>query len=335
MNKRFNILSLSGGGARGIFTVRALVEIEKRFGKPVMDSVDMVCGTSIGGILALGLASDIPAAKMLSVFDENRLKIFPQPTKKDIKKIKIPYTSFEFSRRDIQQAKHALFDPKPLKNVLTELFEDRQIKDLNHCALIPAINYSTGTLRAFKTPHHPNFYQDKEQSLVDVGLATSAAPTYFPNHEIDSARYVDGGVVVNNPVLMGVVEAKSAFSIDMKDMYALCIGNMGKERSSDHEKPVNLGYIGWEFGKGIIDLSMSIGEKIHYDMARILLAGRISEIDKVPTEAQAHLMSLDNASNAAAEILKSQAEQISGQRVNDDDIKNYFNHVKTTNFKSV
>lgn len=324
--ERFNILSLSGGGARGIYTARVLVEIEERYDKPIAQSVDILCGTSIGGVLALGLASEVPAAEMLKVFDENRLKIFPTPA--NVELLEIP--GIPFTLRDIKQAKRAQFSPDPLKKILKELFGDRTIGDLKHCVLVPAINYTTGTLRAFKTPHHPDFYQDADKSLVDVALATSAAPTYFPNHVINDARYVDGGLVVNNPVLMGVIEAQRAFSQDMKNIHALCIGNMGKERAANHEKPLNLGYKGWGFGRDIIDLSMSVGEKLSFDMARLLLNDRISEMDTKPTDDQAHLMKLDNATDAAASILKAQAEQMAGQKVNDEQIKAFFSHIKTT-----
>ncbi|MFK5893103.1 MAG: CBASS cGAMP-activated phospholipase [Pseudomonadota bacterium] len=323
---RFNILSLSGGGARGLYTARALVEIEERFGRPIAESVDILCGTSIGGVLALGLASEVPAADILKVFDKNRLKIFPAPNKKE--SLTIPFTPFTI--RDVQQARRAQFSAEPLKEVLTQLFGDLTIGDLKHCVLIPAINYTTGTLRAFKTPHHPDFYQDSNKSLVDVAMATSAAPTYFPNHVINDARFVDGGLVVNNPVLMGVIEAQRAFSQDMNNIHALCIGNMGKERAANHEKPLNLGYKGWGFGRDIIDLSMSVGEKLSFDMARLLLNGRISEMDTKPTDDQAHLMKLDNATDEAASILKAQAEQMAGQKVNDEKIKDFFAHTKTT-----
>ncbi len=326
MENRFNILSLSGGGARGIYTAKVLVEIEKRFKKQIADSADIICGTSIGGILALGLAAEVPAKDILEIFDQNRLKIFPPPTKQDLKK----YPFINLTRRDFTQAKHSQFSPNTLKEVLEELFQDKRIGDLKHCVLVPAINYTTGTLRAFKTSHHPDYYQDANKLLVDVALATSAAPTYFPNHEIEDARYVDGGLVANNPVLMGVIEAKRAFSHDMSDMHALCIGNMGQERAANHEKPLNLGYIGWGFGRDIIDLSMSISEKLSFDMARILLDGKISLIDTKPTTDQAHLMKLDNASDGVTGILKAQAEQMAGQKVNDSDIKSFFEYEKTT-----
>ena len=331
--KRFNILSLSGGGARGIYTARVLTELEKRFDKPIADSADIICGTSIGGILALGLADEIPASKILKIFDENRQKIFPLPSKKDLEQYCfLPFKKgcLPFTNREFKQLKQSQFDPAPLEKVLTELFEGRTIGDLKHCVLVPAINYTTGTLRAFKTSHHEDFYQDANKKLVDVAMATSAAPTYFPNHVIEDARYVDGGLVANSPVLMGLIEARRAFSQKMEHIYALCIGNMGKERTANHDVSVEMGYSAWGFGRDIIDLSMSVGEKLSYDMTRLLLEGRISEIDTKPTHDQAHLLMLDNASDSAASILKAQAAQMAGTEVNNKYVKEYFSHTKTT-----
>ena len=325
LKDRFNILSLSGGGARGLYTAKVLAELEERFKKPVCESADIICGTSIGGVLALGLALKIPAKDIVDVFDRNRTKIFPEPPPKDLKKIPcLPLTW-----REYRQLKQPQFSPYALKTVLVELFGAKTIGDLEHCVLVPAINYTTGTLRAFKTPHHPDFFQDAKQSLVDVALATSAAPTYFPNHVIGNARYVDAGLVVNNPVLMGVIEAQRAFGYEMNAIHALCIGNMGTERAANHDKPIELGYAGWGFGRDIIDLSMSVGEQLSNNMAKMLLGGRISVIDTKPTNDQAHLMTLDNSSDSAASILMAQAEQKAGQKSNEPDIKSFFKHTST------
>ena len=328
MSSRFNILALSGGGARGLFTATALAEIEKRFETKMAASTDIICGTSIGGILALALAAEIPASKMLEIFNRDRKSIFPPPGK--LANSNVVFRAFSKSLSFIRRISRPAFDSAPLRKSLQEVFEDRKISDLKSCIIVPAINFTNGSLRAFKTSHHQDFYQDAEQRLVDVALATSAAPTYFPNHVIGPSRFVDGGLVANNPVLMGVVEAIRAFDSNINDIYALCIGNMGLERAADHTNTCNLGYSGWDYGKKIVDLSLSINEKLHYDMARILLAGRIETIDKKPTADQAHLLTLDNADDCASEILQSQAKQQAGTMVNSQFVKEFMNHRAAT-----
>ncbi|WP_187275918.1 CBASS cGAMP-activated phospholipase [Parahaliea aestuarii] len=314
MAEKFQILSLSGGGARGLYTARVLEELELRFNTSISKHFDMVCGTSIGGILALGLAADIPAKIIRQSFQDNLPTIFPPPGR--------------FAT--VKQALTAKFSPAPLKAVLLEIFEDRRIGDLKNCVLVPSINYSVGRVRAFKTPHNTMFYQDAQHTLVDVALATSAAPTYFPLHEIDNARYVDGGLVANNPILMGVIEAYRALEVPLERLSGLSIGNMGQGLAIDHNKSNDLGYRGWGMGQDIIALAMSAGEKLYSDMARMLLQGRLEIIDSEATKEQAHLLSLDNGSAAATEILLAHASSEAGTRVNDERVKEFFQHTSRT-----
>jgi patatin-like phospholipase/acyl hydrolase len=68
----FWILALSGGGARGLFTASVLAEMEKAVGAPLAQHFDLIAGTSVGGILALGLAKEIKASELLSLFDHTK-----------------------------------------------------------------------------------------------------------------------------------------------------------------------------------------------------------------------------------------------------------------------
>jgi hypothetical protein len=74
--------------------------------------------------------------------------------------------------------------------------------------VIPAFNVLDGSIALFKTAHCDRFKQDYLRRCVDVALATSAAPTYLPAHDIGDGRiYLDGGVWANNPIMVGMVEA--------------------------------------------------------------------------------------------------------------------------------
>ncbi|WP_279246741.1 CBASS cGAMP-activated phospholipase [Candidatus Litorirhabdus singularis] len=323
MDQKYQVLALSGGGARGVYTAQVLAELESRFKVPIASCFDMICGTSIGGILALGLAAHIPASAILATFEKHRKNIFPPfPDNHTTER----FWRLGLSKKDVGQIRNAQYQAGPLKSALEDIFDERKVKDLASCALIPAINYTVGRMRAFKTPHNSMFYQDGARTLVDVALATSAAPTYFPIHSIEGDRFVDGGLAANNPILMGIVELRRACGAQLEQISGLCIGNMGQGLAVNHEKPLDLGYKGWGFGKDIISLSMSIGEQLHFDMARMLLDSRLEIIDSEATEQQANLLSLDNGSDAAAEILRGHARNRAGQRVNDKEIIELFQH---------
>jgi hypothetical protein len=99
-------------------------------------------------------------------------------------------------------------NPNPLKNALTSVFGSRKIGEAQTRLVVPAFNIVDGSITLFKTAHCARFRQDYLRSCVDVALATSAAPTYPPAHDIGDGRvYVDGGSWANNPILVGVLEA--------------------------------------------------------------------------------------------------------------------------------
>jgi len=190
MNKQFNILSLSGGGIRGIFTISVLAHIEdfliERHALTGVDAdnysiakhFDLICGTSIGGIIALGLANGLTARSIKKVMLKERLSIFPKKN-----------TAYE----TVAKSWRPTYGVKPLEDVLHKLFNDNKIGALNKYVVIPAISLTNGQVRAFKTPHHTYLHSDYKLLIKDVALATSAAPTYFPIHTINGERFVDGG----------------------------------------------------------------------------------------------------------------------------------------------
>ena len=93
--------------------------------------------------------------------------------------------------------------------------------------MIPTYDAIAGRLFVIKTAHHERFRYDIEAPMVDVALATAAAPTYFqassfPTH--DNASYVDGGVWANCPVMVAVTEALAFLGQKLEDLDVLSIG---------------------------------------------------------------------------------------------------------------
>ncbi|UEL21515.1 patatin-like phospholipase family protein [Pseudomonas fluorescens] len=95
--------------------------------------------------------------------------------------------------------------------------------------LIPAINYSSGQPQVFKTSHHPSFKRDHKFRLVDIALATSAAPAYFPRHTFNNNQYVDGGLYANAPGLLADHEAQTFFRQPSETVHLLSIGTMSSK----------------------------------------------------------------------------------------------------------
>lgn len=72
----YHVLALSGGGYRALYTATILKEFEQVLGRPIASHFDLICGTSAGGLLALGLASEIPASELKSLFEDQGQQIF-------------------------------------------------------------------------------------------------------------------------------------------------------------------------------------------------------------------------------------------------------------------
>jgi patatin-like phospholipase/acyl hydrolase len=72
----YHVLALSGGGYRGLYTATVLAELETALGRPIASHFDLICGTSAGGMLALGLAAEIPAHELKALFEEQGSRIF-------------------------------------------------------------------------------------------------------------------------------------------------------------------------------------------------------------------------------------------------------------------
>lgn len=326
MEQQFNILSLSGGGIRGVFTASVLAEFESYIieekgltgteaeGYSIAKHFDMICGTSIGGIIALGLSSGLTAREIVQTMLKHRLTIFPK---------KMSWLV------NIERLFHPLYKSQSLKGVLDILFQTKTIGELDKYVLVPAISLTNGQIRAFKTPHHPHLRTDYKLPLVDVALATSAAPTYFPVHQIKSERFVDGGLAANSPVLMGLMEAKYYLGRSLSDVYVMQVGTMGSKRTSDHSEKRTGGYLKtWEMGKGIIDLAMSTTETLHNFLAGKIIedSNRVLNIDEMPGEKKSSILTLDNASEQAIEILCASAHKVAMEQINAPNFKYFINH---------
>lgn len=187
----FHVLVLSGGGYRGLYIGTILSQLESLLGKPSANHFDLVCGTSAGGLLALGLAAEVRAEQLQALFEVQGNKIFGN------RNLLRRLARFAF------MAKHS---DHGLRESLGEIFLTKTIGNLRRRVLIPTVNYATGMGQFFKTPHHPSLEPDHRVRLTDVGLATSAAPTYHPISRNPRGAYVDGGLVGNAPGLSGLHE---------------------------------------------------------------------------------------------------------------------------------
>ena len=285
----FHILSLDGGGIKGIFTAAILSGLEEQYldGTTVADYFDLVVGTSTGGIIALGLAAGIPAADLLSLYLKQGREIFPPRFR---------------SLRKFRRLFHAAYNRKTLADILTGILSDRRLRDARCRLCIPSLDGRYSDVYVFKTPHHPDYKKDGDALMTKVAVATSAAPTYFKPMKRDGYIFADGVVWANNPIMIGLVEALSAFHTHRDDISILIIG-CGSAPYPIRRWQVALG--------GAIVWRDAIFAAMHFQSQNAigqagLLIGR-DNITRIEPSAISRSIALDDWYNASA-ILPSDAE---------------------------
>jgi len=207
--KTFRILSIDGGGIKGVFPAAFLATIEDAINDNIVNYFDLIVGTSTGGIIALGLGLGFSAKQILEFYETEGPIIFK-------------------GNRIIRFLRHfgiSKYNPGCLQDALQKLFKERKLGESSKRLVIPAFNIEAGEVHVYKTCHHPRFEIDYKEKVVDVALATAAAPTYFPTHRSSAGTpLVDGGVWANNPLGFAVVEAIAVLHQPSESLRVLSLG---------------------------------------------------------------------------------------------------------------
>jgi len=223
MTDRFQILSLDGGGIKGIFSAAVLAHLEEDLNLDITEHFDLITGTSTGGIIALGLGVGMHPREILRFYVDKGPVIFANGL----------FTSL----RRVWRNKH---NSDGLEKALRECFADVLL--LGSCRkrlVIPSYNIGEDDVYLFKTPHNERLTRDYKVPVWKVAMATCSAPTYFPSfRNVDHIRLVDGGVWANNPTMVGIVEAVSMLNVPLESIRVFSLGTTneikGRSKSLDH-----------------------------------------------------------------------------------------------------
>jgi patatin-like phospholipase/acyl hydrolase len=217
MSERFQILSLDGGGLKGIFTASFLAAIEEATGEQIIDYFDLVSGTSTGGIIALALGLGYRPIEILGFYKERGSDIFPAQAR--LSRI-LANVKWFFKRK---------YSGERLRSALTDYFGDKRLCDSTKRLIIPSYDSVRGDVYIYKTPHHERLRTDYKEFVRAVALATSSAPTYFPATVTETGvRLIDGGVWANNPSMVALAEALGYLGQQQQFIAMLSIGTTQK-----------------------------------------------------------------------------------------------------------
>jgi len=250
------VISFDGGGVRAIAGIVFLKKLEEESGKKVADIFDMFIGTSAGALNAACFACDgLRADEVKQYWSKEYLE-------------QIMQTSFFWDQASLIQARPR-YENKGRIELLKDLFENKNISTTKK----PLITLCYDIEKREHVIH--SSYKTPDISLVDAVCASSAAPMYFPTHQISNGSWmIDGGVVTNNPSLIGYVEAKKFF--DTESIKVLSIGaalNKNKIKGSSSSK---WGGVGW-LRNDII--GMVLDSEIHNSIAENIIGNNYLRIN--------------------------------------------------------
>lgn len=241
MNKKtFKILSIDGGGIRGVYSAHILKRIEEEFKINLYDYFDLIAGTSTGAIIAAAIACNVSIDDVEQLYKNKGDKIF--------------------SKKALWKGPKWLsskFNSKSLNKILEEKFGDKKLGDISKPLILPASNITTGTVYVSKSLYNKEFIRDKHIKLTDAILASCSAPTYFDPHCVGSYLLADGGLWANNPSLIAVIDAKKRLNQKLENIKILNIGT-GLYKPEYDFNSRTMGFLtGWKRGK-LIDFILSL-----------------------------------------------------------------------------
>ncbi|HLK18177.1 MAG TPA: CBASS cGAMP-activated phospholipase [Bryobacteraceae bacterium] len=293
----FRILSLDGGGIRGAFAAAFLARIEQELSVSITDYFDLVAGTSTGAIIALALGFGESAERIRSLYEKCGPQIFARRTDTRTPALLLPFLALaklKFPALDGRMLKRSKYASEPLREALTDVFGNKTLESATACRLvIPAVDLVRGKTVTFKTPHQPDFVRDRKYTAVEVALATTAAPTFFPNAAIGKGTaFSDGGLWANNPAIIAYAEALKIREVCLRpgldrhfapeDIWMLSIGT-GEPQYYARPRPADDGLFWW--GPRLFDVASGAQSHGTHFQARYLMGEeRYLRVDfKMPT----------------------------------------------------
>jgi uncharacterized protein len=331
MEKRiFKILSIDGGGVKGLYSSTILEHLEKKYGGSCSDYFDMICGTSTGGLIALAVSQKISAIEISKIYTEHGNKIFPKQNK-----------LIGLLRQTLWKGK---FKDDALKKVLTGVFGEKVIGESNNLLCIPSYSFTDARPWIFKYDHKEgNLDRDNKVKYVDVALATSAAPTFLPLAEIemyDYKQFIDGGVWANNPSLLGLIEALTYFVGEEKPydkIQILSLSSLNNTAGKQTGLKRNRSFVQWR--DALFETSL-IGQSsfTHYFLSKLNNITSVPvEYVRIPSETisseQQHLVQLDLATDKALRLIRGKGNDRGTLVSKDPEIAKFFQTQKTYNIK--
>ncbi|BAT52159.1 patatin-like protein [Nostoc sp. NIES-3756] len=297
----FKILSLDGGGIRGIITASILEEVERQIqqhhGKSLHEYFDLIAGTSTGSILTAGISTKKNSSELIKLYKEQGKTIFPIHRKERYQPIPSPLPQF------IEVVSPPKYLHQGLTKVLKNVLGDSRIKDVESPIILILAYDTLYRNTTFFTNCHPDigdrWYDDCY--LWEICAASASAPTYFPPYKLEPVNkekygnwvfpHIDGGVAANNPALAALSlvmrlsqssispEIKQKYNLDsiksLEDIAILSIGTGQTGEPYEFEQIKDWRGVNW--AQHLVDIFMEPTSEVSSTICRHLMGGYNSQ----------------------------------------------------------
>lgn len=339
------ILSIDGGGIRGILPGQILLSLEKKIqqktnnpGARLAQYFDMIAGTSTGGILTC-----------LYLCPSAEDQTYPRFSAQDAVSLYLEYGNIIFKSSFTRKITSAgglsdeKYSSKPLTGALDHFLGGIKLSQLLKPCLITSYNIFNRTTHFF-TQHDAKHKEGYDYFIRDVALATAAAPSYFEPvlvHSMSDVSYplVDGGVFANNPALCAYAEARTLFKkmdhrfVTAKNMIMISLGTGNSTKPYTYSRAKRWGAVGW--AKPVLDIIMSaMNDTVDYQLKQIFEAEDAGEnyiriqpelgmaSSEMDDGSPKNLAALREAGTAAAEKNDQLLDQIAERLINSPSLPN-------------
>jgi hypothetical protein len=254
---RFRILSVDGGGIRGLIPALVIAEVERRLRERageearISDYFHLFAGTSTGGLIALALTAPDPvrpdrpqvsADELAALYVEDGPKIFNR--------------TLWHRLRTVWGFTGPKYSAEPLRGAVSRRLGGAMLAEALREVVIPAYDMTGREPFFFKrwrarqaVDRADSPSETRNNPIVDAALATAAAPTYFPTHELGGRALIDGGVFAANPVVAAITEAlkrtESPGRLSIEDLLVVSIGTGLHEEGYGANEVRRWGKLGW------------------------------------------------------------------------------------------
>lgn len=296
----YKVLSLTGGGFFGLYTAHVIQHIEKKANKPIHKIFDCITGTSIGGIIAMLLASGYPSNEIVDIIIKQGPVIFKQHYAEQF--INAIYHLLPFNSK-------VKYSNKNLEASLNDVFgKQAYFDDMLTTVIIPAYNVTRSKPHLFQTSGNKKKGVNLGLTKAQVAMCTSAAPPWFPLVKVNNQMFMDPAGYACSPDLLAFESLQHDLKIPMRHIKMLSIGSVTSQPNFTKSDDIQPQMLSWHHTKRLLLTQIASQQQVTINIMNRTLQNHYLRIDNVCHYEQQQLLGMDKTDKIAQKILQDLAQ---------------------------